>query len=138
MARSFMMIPQICAAIIKAEGRNEFLRGKGGMHFNISKLFTPSEDGCGVLIVDDPQTVPSVSSISGLKHEIPKIKHEWMKYLKKGEINLLHDKMAIGNMSEDVLNCWTQFFMEDMDEDEFDDEIDAFRYFRNSNSIRRK
>ena len=43
--------------------------------------------------------------------------------------------MAIGNMLEDVLNCWTQFFMEDMDEDEFDDEIDVVRDFRNSNSI---
>ena len=53
----------------------------------------------------------------------------------KGEINVLHDKMAIGNISEDVLNCWTQFFMEDMDEDEFDDEIGVVKDFRNSNSI---
>ena len=74
-----------------------------------------------MLIVDDPQTVPPVNTISGLKHDIPEIDREWMKYLKKGEKNLLHDKMAIGNMSADVLNCWTQFFMEDMDEDEFDD-----------------
>ena len=59
--------------------------------------------------------------------------------MKKGEINLLHNKMAIANMLEDVLNCWTQFFMEDMDEDEFDDdEIDVVRDFHNSNSIRRR